>query len=317
MKIYLAYRSAYLPNSRHLKEFEEDSILSWFQKYWEIFTKEDSKDYVDVLGVDIYGFPIWQIDDEPVPDKPENFRTLISLVEKYFYNNEVEGDEDCLRVLTDDDEIELAWFLFTEKYKQENWEKVSIWFHPDIPSGFGETGHELEIDKLILTKGKNTGSMYFVSCPVYDSENLETLEGAYKIEGVRLPDLVEYLMNSELSCSDSDNVMYGLDELKFIQYLSRNSENPTLEKLIDICSRVSLTTLDGRDYNGFTVNQLLELAQKERLGESKILSTAHFCEVCFSSTFHYDYWVIFDDLWVEENLDLAKSILQFGESWKI
>jgi len=39
--IYLAYRSGYFPNCRYIKEFEEESILEWFQRYWEKFTTEN------------------------------------------------------------------------------------------------------------------------------------------------------------------------------------------------------------------------------------------------------------------------------------
>lgn len=320
MKIYLAYRSGCLPNSRYIKEFHEDSILSWFQRHWEVFTKEESEEYIQVLGIEIYGYPIWQLEDEPLPSKPKNFEELVTIVEKYFYNNEVEGNEDCLRVLTDDDEIELAWFLFTENYKNKNWDKVSIWFNSEIPTKFGKTGQELIVENEIFPRWNYKGSTYFISCPIYDGANLENLEGVYKISGIRLPNLIEYLnTNNELHFFwDDIEYSYTLNEMKFIQYISKNLKYLNLESVLDIYSKIPLTELMGKNFEEINIEELLlEIGLRNAVEKPKVKLTEHFCEICITSGTFYNYMIMFDDLWVQENPELTKSILQFGATWRI
>lgn len=323
--LYLAYRSGYFPNCRYIKEFEEESILNWFQRYWDKFTTENPEeddDYVKVLGTHIYGFSIWQVDDEPIPSSPTNFEELISIIGKYIYNNEIEGDENCLKVLTDDDEIELAWFLFTEKYKQENFDNLSLWFCNQLPIRYGENGLKLNVEIEILPQGNKEGCVYFISCPIYDGANLEDLEGAYKIENIRLPDLITYLKENEFEDSGYEYDA-GYSELEFLQYISRGSENINVETLFNIFSKIPITELnvnqDGTNqYEGCTIDELLGLDLRNDAKKSIVNASEHICEISINTVGEfYNYWIIFDDLWVEENEKLAKSILCFGKDWKI
>ncbi len=321
MQIYLAYRSAYFPNARFIKAFNEESILSWFQKNWEVFTKEgaaESKEYIEVLGTAIYGFPIWQIDDEPVPSKPKDFLELKSIIEKYIYNNEISGNENCLKVLTDDDEIELAWFMFTEKYKQENIENLQVWFSEEIPTDFGIKGQKLDAGKEILPKGNQEGCTYFISCPIYDSANFEDLEGTYKIENIRLPDFLNHILTNRLTYADEEAYTSTLNEINYIKHIAKKTQSKDLREVLDIFSRKPITALQDTAYKRLSIEELLKMELSNKEEKSILNYSEHFCEICINTLgVFYNYWILFDDLWVEKNQTLARSILRFGESWEI
>lgn len=318
--LYLAYRSGYIPNNRYVKEFEEETIINWFQRYWDKFiteNPEEDDEYVTALGTHIYGFPIWPYDDEPLPSMPTDFEELKNTIGKYIYNNEIQGDENCLKVLTDDDEIELAWFLFTEKYKKENFEKLSLWFHNQLPTKYGEVGTKLDVDIEILPQGNKEGCIYFISCPIYDGANLEDLEGCYKIENIRIPDIIDYLKENDFEESEKE-YDYGYSELEFLQYISRVSENIDVETLFKIFSKIPITELDVNQYEDSTIDELLKLDLRNDKEKSKVNASEHICEISINTVGeYYNYWIVFDDLWVEENEGLAKSILCFGKEWKI
>lgn len=321
MNIYLAYRSAYFPNSRFVKEFKEESILNWFQKNWEVFTKEDaeeSDEYIKLLGTHIYGFPIWQVDDEPIPSLPKNFVELKSVIKKYTYSSEIIGDEECLKVLTDDDEIELAWFIFTESYKQKNIDDLSLWFSETFPLQAGIEGCKLAVDREFLPKGSKKGCTYIVSCPIYDGANLEDLEGAYKIENIRLPDFLNHILTNELTCKNEEEYTFTLREVEFIKHIAEKSGCKDLREVLEIFSKRPITELHEEDYKELTFDELLNLELRNDEEKSILNYSNHFCEICINSIGEfYNYWIIFDDLWVEKNKSLAKSILRFGKSWQL
>jgi hypothetical protein len=133
MKIYFAYRTAYKSNLRYIKEFNANSIFDWFIENWETLSSDE---YSNLLGTDVYGFPV-NIEIEEIEEieekkqsffsklfgekekventdnsnskKPKSFQNLLKLLEKGLYVNEITGDENCIKVATDDDEIELGW----------------------------------------------------------------------------------------------------------------------------------------------------------------------------------------------------------------
>lgn len=314
MKIYFTYRSAYEPNTRHLKEFEAESILDWFQQNWQILASEDSytSDASEkLLGKRVYGIPAWEDDEGNYPKKPENFKELLATIEKHFYNNETRGDQNCIKVDTDDDEIGLAWSIFTEKYKNENPEEVEIWFHKELPTDFSETGQKLEVEKEILPKGNKNGCLYYFSNPIYDGANLEDLEGVHKIENIRLPDFLDYLKSIYSENEETENSVSN--EIGYLQYLAKNSESTDLKEVFKLFTQLPITDFDWMEnYKKTPFKELTKnLSECEK---SRINLTEHFCEISVNTMdiFH-DYYLIFDDLWVEKHPLLAKSILKFGE----
>ena len=117
MKIYFAYRTGYKENLRYIKAFESDSILDFFRDNWELLKSDD---YAKLLGTDVYGFPFSFFREEDDDSKPNTFSELLKKIENGIYVNEITGDESSISIHTDDDEIELMWYFFTEDFKNNN-----------------------------------------------------------------------------------------------------------------------------------------------------------------------------------------------------
>ena len=184
MKIYFAYRTFLQPNLRYIKEFEAESLLAWFQNNWDNLLDKDNSDSEELFGIDVHDFPIWERNGR-FPEIPSSLKELEAIIEDSLVScKENIVTEDLIQVFSGADTQEVVSFFFTEKYKQENWEKLSIWFHEILPLEFGEKGQSLNIpNHKILPKGKGEGSVYFISCPNYNDEenNLSSLRGVYEI----------------------------------------------------------------------------------------------------------------------------------------
>lgn len=337
MKIYFAYRTAYKENLRYIKEFKANSIYDWFIENWETL---NSDQYSDLLGTDVYGFPI-TIDveeveekkqsifsklfgkkeegentDKPYYKKPENFQNLLELLEEGLYVNEITGDEHCIKVATDDDEIQLGWFIFTEDYKNQNKEKVEIWFNDILPTSFGTSGIILSEEIPTLdSKGTNEGYTYFLSSPIYDGSNLEDMT-VVKIEGVRLNNLLEFLKNNDIN--EIEDVLYSIEELNYIKHIANQLKSNDLKIVLETFANHPITELQDIEIREESLTAIKELKLNNLPEKSRVIVNEHCAEISVNSIeIFYNYFLIIDDLWIEKNEILAKSILYFGQNWDV
>lgn len=337
MKIYFAYRTAYKENLRYIKEFKSNSIYDWFIENWEVL---NSDKYSNLLGTDVYGFPV-NIEAVEIEEKkqsflsklfgkkevvknaeelnskvPENFQNLLELLEKGLYVNEITGDENCIRVATDDDEIGLGWFIFTEDYKNQNKEKVEIWFNEILPTSFGTNGVKLTEDIPILdSKGTNEGYTYFLSSPIYDGSNLEGMT-VIKIEGVRLNNLLNFLKGNEIN--EIEDVLYSIDELNYIKYIANQLSSNDLIEVLETFANHPITELQDIEIQEISLTEIKGMELDNIPEKSKVIVSEHSAEISVNSIeIFYNYFLFIDDLWIEKNETLAKSILYFGENWDV
>lgn len=306
MKIYFAYRTAYKPNLRYLKEFEANSIYDWFIENWHTLCSEE---YSTLLGSDVYGFPI-AVDAEE-DSKPKDFAELMEMLERGVYVNELIGDKNCIKAATDDDEIELSWFFFNEDYKNSANEKLEIWFNEVLPVTYGSRGIKLAVSSdVLIPKEPREGCTYFLSSPIYDSSNLEDIS-VTKIEGIRLPDFLAYLQNNEI-----ENTSYATSELNYIKLIANTLETNDLTTVLQTFADYPITELP--QINNQTLAELQQLQLRNNREMSKVIVNEHLAEISSNSIgIFYNYFLLFDDLWIESNETLAKSIVYFGENWDI
>lgn len=341
MKIYFVYRSAYESISRYMKEFEENSILEWFQTNWNKLSNED--EFNKLLGLYVYGFPISKIDDYLIVPPPDSLEDLKNKLDQYVYLNEIKVTENCVEVITDDDEIGLAWYVFDEIFVQNNPEKSNFWLIRELPIKYSNKGKLLNNNEQfneILPKGHLKGCLYLGlvsdknTCEYYFSA------GLLKIENIRLPNLLEYLRNNSITISYVDKnrtLDYGYKYLIFLQYLAQNLPNEGLHRIIESFCKLTLSHLtedldeptikrinqditkdDNWSLKRFThLSEYQEMMSERRYECFKPFKrvSEHLCEWAeiFESDF-YNYFVIFDDLWVGENEILAENISRFYKS---
>lgn len=326
MKITFAYRSGYVPNNRHLREFEAESVLSWFVQNWPVLSAPSNSEQASealqtLLGVRPYGLPVSDHDDETPVAAPRSLKELTEKLEAFTYNNEVLVSKHCAQVLTDDDEIELAWYVFDEEYAQQNAAKISIWQHPDLPLQFGDASHQEALkSKKVLPAGTERGQLYWMSSAIHDSMNLEDLEGAYRFEGVRLPELLDYLRDSATISARGDEG-YGLADLRLVQRLCKlfpaHDQQQIFEELAN-CQTVKLDAVASEDIAGLSLEEVRQMQASGATPDSaRVVCGEHLVEVITQDSEVHDYLVLFDDLWLAANPELGQSLIRFCSTWKI
>lgn len=303
MKIYFAYRTAYKTNNRFIKAFEADSILDFFQKYWHKFTSDD---YEEFLGTDIYSFPIERYNSENdstiIPTVPQSMDELINEFHNCLYVNDLQSCDDYVEVWTDDDEIELIWCVFTENYKNQNMDKLAIWFYDTLPTQVSSnTDFEPKMNLPHIKVGDSKDCCYLIDNTIYDSENSENIN-SIQIIGTNLADLVKNLKSVKF---DDDN--YAFNALKLLQAIAVNENTDNTNQVL-----TQFTNYDVSQNGDFE-----NLSTKDDTNNDKVFIDKHIAELCVSSMgCFYNYYVLFDDKWASSYPQLANSLIHFGTNWQ-
>lgn len=304
MKIYFAYRTGYQPNNRFIKEFEAESILAFFQTHWRTFT--DNEQYREFLGIDVYGFPIHQyqeeVDEFVIPPKTNTLDELKECLERGVYCNDIIFDEHCIQVLTDDDEIELAWYVFDETYKNANMDKLALWFYENLPTQVNSNkDFELEVELPQIKVGDSDDCCYLIDNTIYDSANSEDIT-SIQILGTNLVDLMKNLKSVKFN---DDN--YDFNVLKLIQSISINENIDDTNKVLTEFVKYDLSQIG--DFQNLSI--------KDNIDYNKVSVSNHIAELCVVSMgCFYNYYVLFDNKWANSYPELAKSLINFGINWQ-
>src|SRR5262249_61803222 len=115
-----------------------------------------------------------------------------SLEEAHLYINEIRTSPGLLQVFTDDDEIELAYYFFDDTYLAKHAGRAAYLLREDwrLPAEVSKGGFKSRERTQRVGKAKGDGATWLVFNDVWDSGNLSDIEGGYRIDGVRLPQLV-------------------------------------------------------------------------------------------------------------------------------
>ena len=200
--VWFVYRSHYEgPLSKRIRRLEAPSIVAWFrEKFGEARrASEPGRIAEQDLGGYVYGFgTVLEAAKEHDLSPPIATKALEKILREHLY---VEGgpeniriDDHTLRVRTDDDEVELAYFFFDDEAARRHPERVAWLLHdePRLPDGAALRSFEPPIAIEPLTPaGAGEGNSYAVLLTHYDGQ---TLPGqACVFPGVRLPELPAHL----------------------------------------------------------------------------------------------------------------------------
>jgi uncharacterized protein (TIGR02996 family) len=207
MSMYFVYRSHYdIPSGNHVKWFEDASVLDWFRNHWQgIADGKAAHQHVEkLLGCSVYGFgTLFGAIAEHSLDAPKSAARLRELLEEHLY---VEGEilfkPHLIQVLTNDDELEMAYYFFDDQFLAKHGGKAAFLLNEGwkLPGGHGNEGYRSAVSTTkLMPKGAGQGTTYLAFLAYYDSGNLSDLdvEGGSRLEGVRVPDLARYLARSE------------------------------------------------------------------------------------------------------------------------
>jgi uncharacterized protein (TIGR02996 family) len=202
MAVYFVYRSHYDdPAGKRLKRFADATLLDWFRNHWRLGSAEEVGDRLDeLLGFSVYGFAsLFEHAAENDLPAPQTDDDLARYLEEHLYS---EGPilyypPHLLTVQTDDDELEVCYYVFDDRYLAEHGKLAAYLLKGwRLPSGHADGPFEPTepIDEEPWAPaGKGAGATYVAILAYRDSGNLEDLTPADRIEGVRIPDLARYL----------------------------------------------------------------------------------------------------------------------------
>jgi uncharacterized protein (TIGR02996 family) len=339
MGIWFVYRSPYDgPASRHVKRLEgPDTLLGWFRSIWRAIPdmKESAAYAHGLFGTYVYslGGIFSRIAREGLPP-PETDDDLHGALESEMYiGGEFKATRDTIQVLTDDDELTMAMFWFTDAFAARHPERVAFLLHSDwrLPEGAGPGGFEpFPGVRKVWRKKKTPGDLYFVDLYWSDSSDLEDLNGAERLPGMRLEGFVPWL----LTITEEKAEGMGI-------YFASGLRAPLAEVMLggeglEAAFRRTLAGDPGdaatwAAYSDWLHEQGLPRAEMHLLAEAVKVRHArwkgpgvgkemllqageHHLVYCMGrgAEDEYDQWILFDDVWASAHETLAQSILAYA-----
>jgi uncharacterized protein (TIGR02996 family) len=354
MSVWFAYRCHYdLPATHFVKRFEEATILEWFCNHCKpIADADDAEAHMQkMLGISPHGFGYFltRLAEEKVP-APRNNREL----HQAFNCWSVEGEWLCqahaIQGLDDDDEEEMAFYIFDDVFASKYPERVTWLMQEDwrLPASAG-TGsfRPASRTRRLKPRGEGEGTTYLAFLVCHDSYNLSDLNAeGYRLEGVRLPQLARLLARTAEAereehgwCGElhalADEILVDDPqsdpmERTFLQDLRTNPHDdhawdvygdwleergrPRAE--LWLLAR-ALERIGGRE----THKHLPSIPIPARpLSQSRVEPhLAQLCQHTATAWAHheFDHWVLFDDLWASAHPDLANSLLRQLDRWDV
>jgi hypothetical protein len=329
--VHFVYRSHYEgPLSKHITRLPDQTVLAWFQRGWAM--DADPEEWVEAeLGCDVYGLDSMfeAARDEQLP-RPETTEQLRALLHKHLY---VEGDEDyirldehSLRVRTDDDEVELAYFFFDDDAVAASPERLAYLLHPSWPLP-DEAGEGAPFDPAVpviaaTEPGTDEVTAFAVFLTFYDGESLACTP-PLAFPGVGLPALAAHLRAAQPDAGGE-----WPPELRVLRALSAPGEDgigPALQR----CNRWPGFSLNAEpwpdlpDEHDQAHRQAVEIVEAGeyddgRRPEASLLGVGdHLAQLAMhcGESFGYQQWYLFDTIWAAIHPNLAQSLLRYASRW--
>jgi hypothetical protein len=342
MSVYFVYRSEYEgPSGKHVRKFEADTVLGWFRQVWEPAKQAaDASEWVkSEIGTSVYGFySLFENARENNLPAPTSDRVLKSYLEEHLYaEGEIKYKPHALQVLTDDDEIELAYYIFDDEYLRLHPGRVDYLLHEGwrLPTTCGDHPSRPTVPaKVVRPPGKGQGETYLVFLAAYDSSGLSDLDefgGPCRIKGVRVPELVDYLESTEpgetwpyeLKLLRTQIMPDNPAELPLEAALERVARLPVLRiSESESISRLGLGSVEQARTEVVNIVKSLHGELDHDASKSLISTSAHLAQLClhvgdFFGSDVYHQWVIFDDVWAGAHMALADGVLRYAKRWDV
>jgi hypothetical protein len=328
MSVLFVYRSHYEgPTGKYVRRFEDASILDWFRARWRGASEEAAEQAAHTaLGADVYGFDsLFNAIEEHDLKPPRSDSELRDYLDEHLWvEGEIVHTPHAIQVATDDDEIELAYYFFDDAFLVKDGAKAAFLLHEsvELPATAGASGYKPRGESTPLGSKGGEGAVYMTFL-AYDS-----LRGGYRIEGLRLPELRNYLIAAE------PTPLWPF-ELRLLR--SRiDADRSLAEGLIacagypvaDICNSIDTSTIGfgppdaaASELNGL-LTQTWWTGSTQDPGKSLLQSETHVAQLCLHTNRWgdedlYHRWILFDDLWAGAHSDLAEAILRYATRWDV
>ncbi|MEO7332287.1 MAG: hypothetical protein ABI193_27170, partial [Minicystis sp.] len=338
--IWFVYRSHYEgPLSKRVRRLAAPSVLAWFQAMIEeTRVALAPKEVVSsALGGRVYGLATLfdKVKDLSL-HTPKTTAALSKLLHEHL---SVEGgpeaiklDAHTLSVLTDDDEVHLAYYFFDDEAVRKDPALLAYLLHdePELPEGNVDAPFTpLSPVRAIGPAGSGEGATYACLLTFYDGDSLPGK--AVVLPGVRYPGLVDHLLSVQPEATPQTWSEEWFDtwpvELRLLRAMIEPGDRTLTPALTRAAayplgplaskhnhSRLGLgpqagaraeftAAADPKEFTGDTTKSIVNE------GEHTALLAAH-----ASAHFGHQQWVIFDDRWAAAQPNLASSLLHYAQS---
>ena len=305
------------------------------------------------MGGDVYGFSaIWQA-MLTLGKPPKTGRALAEWLDGRDYpEGIIHAEPHMLQTATDDDELDLAVLMFDDHYAAKHPDRVAfpLWEQQTLPdtvaSDPGTFRWRGPVNDL-SPRGRGQGEVYLVFIVIHDTGWLIDLYGAFRIRGLRLPELVSYLQNESPQLVEQSRWFVDWcesgswpDELRLLRWAAlESSPGASLETILAKADSWHPHVCVPEMYESDRPERFLlddwETCQRQwqrvqtRRGEGNgnpnegrrptfIQAAPHLAQLSFGYESERPYddmntqWFLFDDLWAASHPDMARSLLHWA-----
>jgi hypothetical protein len=204
MPVWHVYRSFDVaPTGKHLRRFDDDSVLAWFQRNWGYLAVED-RDLADERLVEVLGYGGWPLFMPFISSAEDGLPPPVSIEDVLVRMRGSFGDEEVasssphvIEMMTEDDGEGGAVYFFDGHFLERSGSRAAYLLHDDwrLPSGSGAGGFAPTAEtKELEPAGDGPGTTYAAFLVRESKYPIDDLSPAWRLDGVRLPDLVRHLL---------------------------------------------------------------------------------------------------------------------------
>jgi hypothetical protein len=220
--VYLVLRSEYQePYGRKILEFQDSpDLVSWLRAHWltrqdliainpEIakeprFDPYDWQDEIHTLRKAVIGDTpsglselFVRMVDQPPPEDMDAVRKFIDLFEGDYGEGGIELNGSSIQAYTNDDEIDMAWYLFDQAFADQFPGRTRFLLHKplELPETFGGAAWKASME--IREIGKGEGATFCCFFSSLDGSTLLEIDGCFSLPA-RLPELGTWLAAQQI-----------------------------------------------------------------------------------------------------------------------
>lgn len=338
--IWFVYRSHYEgPLSKRIHRLDAPSVVAWFQAQIEEarVASQPGESAMRAVGGRVHGFQsVFEAAHKHSLHTPRTGAALRKLLGEHL---SVEGGEDhiqldahSLRVLTDDDEVQLAYFFFDDEAVQRTPDRVAWLLHeePRLPEGDADGGFRAPVELAGFgPAGSGEGATYACLLTFHEGESLPGTAGVFP--GVRLPGLAAHLRavvpESKPASWSPEWLETWPVELRVLRALIEEGDT-TIGPALGRAAAYPLSPIARENHSRLGIGAHasaradFDAAAEGRThrgdpSRSIVHESAHAALLAAhtSDDFGYEQWIFFDDRWAAAHPDLAASLLHYASHW--
>ncbi|WP_232050734.1 hypothetical protein [Actinoplanes sp. OR16] len=309
------------PFSKLARHLPDTTVLGWFQRSWR------HEDPDELLTADLFGGPYGfdslfeEIEEHDLPC-PQTLAELHAVLDEHLWvesDDPIRLDERGLRVRTDDDEVDLAYYFIEDEAVAAHPGHLTFLAHGEWPLSSDAAGPGAVFDPgLALRAGgppaPGPDSVYAVriawSNTADNGSNLDQ-RGATVFAGITLPELAGRLRRIDTPYTRE----------RFDTDLLRSLVGPGDDGIGTAAGRYA--ALEGYDLAvgpGWTApshERILRNRRPEPLPQTRVAIGEHLVQVAryIDDFFGYEQLFLFDTRWAAAHRDLALSLLRHATHW--